>query len=119
MTITTRTLLSAICFGLCASLAACGEVDPSDGLQIESAALMNTGGGATGGACTVTDGPHSGMNGTYDADGWCCAGNVCVECAAGASGKARCKDAVKVAVGGTVTIGTAIQRAGATMTLAR
>jgi hypothetical protein len=98
MTITTRTWISGICLSLCLGVFACGEIDPSDGVESQGAALMNTGGGATGGKCTVTDGPHTGMGGTYDEDGWCCSGNVCVECAAGASGKPRCKDAVKVGV---------------------
>jgi hypothetical protein len=107
MTITNRTGIFAICLAAVFAAAACGEIDPSDGpgssgaipgdgIEAQSNALMNTGGGTTGGKCTVTDGPHTGMGGTYDSDGWCCAGNVCVECAAGASGKPRCKDAVKL-----------------------
>jgi hypothetical protein len=99
MTITNRSGIFAICLAAMFAAAACGEIDPSDGVESQTNPLMNTGGGTTGGKCTVTDGPHTGMGGTYDSDGWCCAGNVCVECAAGASGKPRCKDAVKI--GGT------------------
>ena len=106
-----RTWMIGLGITLCIGAFACsGAPEPTDEGESESAALINTGGnGVTGGACTVTDGPHTGMGGTYDEDGWCCKANVCVECAAGASGKRRCKDAVKVVrppIGAPVSGGT-------------
>jgi len=89
-----RSLIYALCAGLFLGAVACGgEADPSNpGGQAPVDVALARAGSTAGGACTVTDGPHKGMTGTYDEDGWCCSGNVCVECTPGASGTSRCKD---------------------------
>lgn len=106
----------AIGITLSLGLAACGAVDTggtfdeaaqgdegAEAVATESAELINNGGlGATGGACTVTAGKYKGKKGKYDADGWCCFSNVCVECAGN-----RCKNGVLATYNDAIVIGNA------------
>ncbi len=84
-------LFALIAFVGCGGVADGGDVDG------EGAALMNNGGGVTGGACHVVAGPNSGKSGTYDAEGSCCSegpgGWGCTDCT-DTSGKdnGKCKD---------------------------
>jgi hypothetical protein len=85
--------------GACLGAAACNEADDGtvdetqgEAVGAQSAALFNNGGFTEGGACKVTAGPYAGSSGKYDADGWCCFGNVCAECTT-SDGGSRCSDA--------------------------
>jgi hypothetical protein len=100
----TRATLVALCF----TAFACGGTENEES---ENAALINNGGGLneTGGGCTVNEGPHAGMKGTYDADGWCCAELTCVECTT-PTGGSRCTSNAQVVIGRPVvsSVGTVL-----------
>lgn len=95
-----RALSLAFAMVACLGTAACSEADDGstdetagEAVDAQSAALIDNGGGFTeGGGCKVTSGTYSGSTGTYDEDGWCCFGLVCVECT-DANGGSRCSDA--------------------------
>jgi hypothetical protein len=70
----TTALRVALAASLAFSAVACGMEttdDGADSFDDTSAALNDTGGTTTGGACTVVDGVNKGKKGTFNADGDC------------------------------------------------
>jgi hypothetical protein len=83
------------------ALVGCGGVADGSETDMEGSALMNNGGGVTGGACHVVAGPNSGKSGTYDSEGSCCSegpgGWGCTDCVdSGGKDNGKCKDGAAI-----------------------